>query len=186
MIKVNLLTEDIREDIEYSKKNRNQINNFYTLLLLLVFVVIASGVSFQFMRQSNDSYIAEVERTQKVINSYQPVVQKARNMEDKYNQIKSFKNKYIYWSNVDKLLEEKKVEDITLTSLELQNPKLTLAGWGKTKEDVANFQRNLRDSGMFWYVNIMSIESEKEDSTERENFSMSTSIKEELLKDENY
>ncbi len=157
MISINLLPEDIRENIGYSRKNGHLLRHIKLLSMLSLLIVVSFVVCAVFLRESNSFFQNKIAESTQTINSYNPVVSKAHKLEQDTKNIQKIKNSYKYWSKFNAYLNNNVPEGIFLDDVEQNEGKLRITGYAQSKNTVGLFRDALEKSGAFSGVNINSV-----------------------------
>ncbi len=157
MISINLLPEDIRENISYSRKNSHLIRHIKLISILSLLIVISFVLCAVFLKEDNSFFQDKIDASQTVINSYNPVVQKAQKLNQVASSIEKIKNNYQYWSKFDAYLGATVPEGIYLDTIEENQDMMKVTGFAKTKNDIGIFRDALEKTGVFKNVNLKNI-----------------------------
>jgi len=159
MIKINLLPEGIREDIEYAKKNRQTASYVYLSIILAILLVLAFGMSYFFLSRSNGYFIERLKENQESIAEYQQVSTEAKELEGRLSSINKIKGDYKYWSKFNALIWNLLPTDAYINTIEnsTDNDIIKITGFAKTKKAVGEFQKALEADAAFSIENIETI-----------------------------
>lgn len=182
MITINLLPEDLRENITFSKKNRKLVKTVKAVVVLCSLLLVSLIICGVFLFGSNSFFLSSISESEKTISNYQPIVDKAKLLKDKVKSAQKIKENYKYWSKFDYILGKNTPAGVYLATLNTQSDKITITGYTKTKNDVGIFRDALEKSGAFSSVNIDSIKETGDPVTQGANansFSMNMKIEKE-------
>lgn len=157
MITINLLPEELRENITFSKKNRKLLKTVKAVVIICLLVVVSLVICGVFLFGSNQFFLNNISESEKTISSYQPVVDEAKVLKDKVKSVQKIKGSYKYWTKFNYILGKNTPAGVYLATLNTQSDKITITGYAKTKNDVGIFRDALEKSGDFSEVNIDSI-----------------------------
>lgn len=187
MIKVNLLPEENKAEIEQAKKNLRLLRIFNKLLLLTFgTVLIIGGLGFYLQTKANSSSKTLSEK-EKSIDKYGNLEDEAKTVSDKLQTIKQISADSYKWSGV--LAEINKVvsSGVYLTGIKMDsNTKVRgqITGYAISKSNVASFQEAMENSEKFEFVDIESSQTQTDPASAqvRENFTISFTFAKGALK----
>lgn len=154
MITINLLPEDLRENIIFSKKNRSLIRLLKVVIILCILLLVSIVICGVFLITSNQFFLKEIKESNAIIEDYKPIIDSAKKMEEKTKSIEKIKSSYKYWTKFNYILGIDTPPGAYLATLETQEDKLKLTGYAKTKNDVGLLRDTMEQSGSFENVNI--------------------------------
>lgn len=196
MITINLLPEDIRENVAYSKKNRNLLKYIRIVIIVCLLFLSSFAVLYFFLFTSNNFFLKDIKESEAVIKKDQGVLDEAKAMKSRIKIIEKIKKDYKYWSKLDYILNRTTPVGIKTVSLEFDERnasttkestsnvnKMKLVGYAKTKNDVGIYRDALAQQSGFKTINIESIIEETPDAGGILNkFTISFTIEEATLK----
>ena len=157
MITINLLPAGFREELDYSKKNKQLLYYLYTLVALCLLLVASFILSDVFLKRSNSFFLNEIEASKRDISSYQSTLDDAKDLKARVNDLGKIKAGYMYWSKFDQVLLTLCPPGVYISSIETVSGNAKIVGYGKTKNDVALFQTLLAGYPGFSLVNLEGI-----------------------------
>lgn len=157
MININLLPEDLRENIIYSKRNKKMINYAKVVIILCLFVLASFVIFGVSLINSNNFFLKNIEESNQIVDKYQPVIQKKKKFEDKATSAQKIRDSYKYWSKFDYILWENTPTGLYLATVESQGDNLKVTGYSLNKSSIGMLRDALEKSGAFSQVNIESI-----------------------------
>lgn len=157
MITINLLPEDLKENISFSRKNKTTLRYLKVVVLLCLFALVAFLICGASLLNSNRFFLKEIDESSTVIDNYRPIVEEKKKIEDKAKSIDKIRLGYKYFTKFDLYLEKNTPEGIYLSTVETQNDTLKISGYAKVKNDIGLFRDALEDTDAFSNVNIDSI-----------------------------
>ncbi|MEK7447272.1 MAG: PilN domain-containing protein, partial [Patescibacteria group bacterium] len=176
MISVNLLPEEIRENISYSKKNIKTLAYVRMLIIFAALLISAFGVCFGFLLISNNYYLKSIKETETVIAGYKDNLNEAKTLQEKIKTIDKIKKDYKYWSKINYALSRVTPEGLYITDFVVeekskaaaantqqdQNTKenIKITGVAKDKEVVGIFRDSLESLEGLSQVTVVSIKQE--------------------------
>jgi len=179
MISVNLLPEEIRENIAYSKKNIKTLAYVRMLITFCILLIVSFGVCFSFQYMSNNFYLKSIKDTEKVIAGYKGDFNKAKSLQEKIKIIEKIKKDYKYWSKVNYALTRVTPEGLYISELTAEqkantantkttestdtNTNMKITGLSKEKTEVGMFRDSLENLEGFSKVTIVSIKQEADE-----------------------
>lgn len=179
MISVNLLPEEIRENIAYSKKNVKTLAYVRMLIIFCILLLVSFGVCFGFQLMSNNYYLKSIKETESIIAGYKGDFDEAKNLQERIKTIEGIKKNYKYWSKVNyaffrvtpeglyitELAVEEKVKSADAKTEEKPDAKtnIKITGLSKGKTEVGMFRDSLANLEGFSQVSIVSIKEEVDD-----------------------
>ena len=186
MININLLPEEIRDNIEYSKKNKRLLKYFRMLIIACFFFLISFAFLYIFLIKNNNFFLENIKKSEASINDYQDVLNDAQELNGKVKAIEDIKNNYRFWSKLNYTLNKVVPEGLYIEKLEPSdtsnlspsekdissndvNTKIKIIGFSKTKKDIGLFRDALASQNGFKSVNI---ELAKEVDPGKNNFSI--------------
>ncbi len=179
MITINLLPEELRENITFSKKNRKLLKIVKAGVILCGLLLISLVFCGVFLESSNRFFLASISESEKTISGYQPVVDEAKSLKDKVKIVQKIKGSYQYWSKFDYILSKNTPAGMYLSTLETQSGQLKITGFSKSKNDVGMFRDALEKSDAFSNVSVDSIKEVSDPGNQAStvnNFVMSMKI----------
>ncbi|RJO61876.1 hypothetical protein C4544_01645 [candidate division WS5 bacterium] len=186
MININLLPEEIRENIDYSKKNKKLLKYFRTLIVMCLLFLSAFIFFYVFLMQNNSYFLKKIKESEENISEYQGVFDEAKKLDEKVKAIEKIKDKYRFWSKLNYALNRTVPEGLYIQALEpldksllipneknivtqSDNIKMKITGYSKTKNDIGLFRDALSaQEGL----KIVNVETAKEDVPGKNNFSI--------------
>lgn len=179
MISVNLLPEDIRENIAYSKKNKKTLMYVRMLIVFCLLLVISFGVCFYFQYLTNNYYLKSIKETEVIIAGYKEDFDNAKKLQEKIKTIETIKKNYKYWSKVNYALSKITPEGLYISEITVEetvkaanakveeNPdakkNIKITGFSKGKNEVGIFRDSMENLDGFSMVGIASIKEERDD-----------------------
>lgn len=200
MININLLPEDIREDISYSKKNLKVLKYIRIILVLCILLLSSFVLLYVFLLSNNKFFLGNIKESEGSLAKYQDVFTDAQKLQGRINSIEKIKKDYNYWSKLNYIFSKTVPEGIYLTSVEFEDKSMTTVGNGnkgtptknnkiivngraKTKEDIGVFRDGLSSQSGFEMVNIESVkEDDQATSSAKNSFILSFILKDDVLK----
>ncbi len=157
MIQVNLLPEEIRENINFSKKNRKVLNLLKMISILCLFILAGFLIIGASLLSSSSFFKKAISESTDTLRSYQPSIDEKENIENKGVIVANIRKNYRYWTKFNYILAENTPQGIYLSTVANKNKTLQIEGYAKTKNDVGIFRDALGKSSAFSNVNIESI-----------------------------
>lgn len=160
MYSLNLLPPQIKQEINFSKKNAKIIKYLTTSLSVLVITLsLFVGLALAIYNEKN---IAELEKTsaRESIELKKEVQEKANDFSDRLSLIKKLKAARTDWNAILAALAENtptgiQIESVTFTTKEKTRAKIS--GFARSDQDVALFKDLLAEAEYFSYVDIESV-----------------------------
>lgn len=204
MITINLLPEDIRENIAYSKKNLNVLRYIRIVIIACLLFLSSFGILYYSLSSNNNFFLKNIKESEAIIKNDKVLLDDAKGMKDKIKVIEKIKKEYKYWSKLNYIFNRITPAGIKVSSLELEdksmttvedttkknatsgNSKMKLIGYAKTKNDVGIFRDIIAQQDGFKVVNIDNI---KEDNSSnagaaKNNFTISFVLEDSAIKKE--
>ncbi len=171
MININLLPEEIRNNIEYSKQNKQLLKYFRMLIIACLLFLISFAFLYVFLIKSNNFFLENIKKSEKSINGYQDVLGEAKKLNEKVQIVENIKKNYRFWSKLNYTLNRvvpaglyieklepsdgsKLLSAEKNTSSDNDNTKMKIMGFAKTKNDIGLFRDALASQDGFKTVNI--------------------------------
>lgn len=173
MITINLMPEKLKENIDYSKKNR-QAAKYFSVLILFGFLLAVSFITcFVFLKRTDVFYRENISDSEAVISGYNKTVQGAKNLKEKVDSIEKIKRDYKYWTGLNKIFMELSPASVYITILELEEDinvakkaktadsrsakKIKITGYSKDKKTVGLFRDALEGTDEIVKADIQSV-----------------------------
>lgn len=178
MITINLLPENIRDNILYSKKNRNVLKYIRRVIVVCLLFLSSFVILYFFLSSSNSFFLKDIKESEEVIKSNQDVLDNAKGMNNRLKIIEKIKKDYKYWSKLNYILNRITPAGVKVSSLEFEDKNMStaedpskkssasdknamkLVGYAKTKNDVGIFRDILARQDGFKMVNIDNIKED--------------------------
>ncbi len=157
MISINLLPEELRENIQFSKKNRKILNLLKVISMLCLFILAGYLIIGASLLSSDSFFKKAISESEDTIRSYQPSINEKENIENKGRIVSQIRTNYKFWTKFNYILAEYTPQGIYLSTVTNQNNKLAIEGYARTKNDVGVFRDALEKTPAFSNVNIESI-----------------------------
>jgi Tfp pilus assembly protein PilN len=160
MNKLNLLPTEIKDEINYAKKNTKLVRLLFISIGLL-FAILAFFVVLIFIIKNEES-IAGVEHNsaKRLVDQKNHIEKEANDLADRLTTIKKLKKERIDWSTILNKLDENTPADLQIQSIEISNSekkRAKITGAAKTNRDVVLFKDLLSSSKIFKFVDIETI-----------------------------
>lgn len=186
MININLLPEEIRENIDYSKKNKKLLKYFRTLIVMCLLFLSSFAFFYVFLTKNNNYFLEKIKESENNINEYKSVFDDAKKLDEKVKVIEKIKENYHFWSKLNYALNRTVPGGLYIETLEPldksllipseknivaknDNIKFKITGYSKTKNDIGLFRDALSDQEGLQIVNV---ETAKEDTPGKNGFSI--------------
>jgi Tfp pilus assembly protein PilN len=160
MIRLNLLPPNIKEDIDYAKKNAA----IYQLLVKFVagFIIMATTVGVVGYIVYSNKMIAEEEKavTKAQLESWTNTERDALDFANRLNLVDKIDGEKINWDHVFAEIASSTPANVRLVSYDFTNnakERVGLTGLAATNTDISTFRELLSKSSLFQYVDIESI-----------------------------
>jgi len=166
MITINLLPEDIRENIDFSRKNKKLIGHGKIVILLCFFTIVSFVICGAFLINSNQFFSKEISESSHIIDGYKPVIEQKKMVEENTKSIGKIRSGYEYFTKFNYILNQNTPEGVYLGTLETQDNTLKITGYAKAKNDIGIFRDALENADAFSNVNIESIKETDDPSNQ--------------------
>jgi len=158
MITINLLPEDIRENIVYSKKNRTVLKYIRILVIVCVLLIASFGILYFFLSSSNGFFLKNIEESEAAIQKDQGILDDAKGLKSRIKTIEKVKKDYIYWSKFNYIMRNSTPEGVFVSSLEFEDKNMSTADdpskkssiTDKNKLKLIGYAVTKNDVGIFW------------------------------------
>lgn len=186
MNKINLLPEDIKKDIEQSKRNKKVLSYLIRSAFLFVLVIGTTVGLYVYMHSQLGTYLSDIESKEIGIIKYGNLEDEARSLSERLTSIERIDAGSNTWSLVVAEIQEVMPSGAYLSSIKIDSDtktRNTISGIATNKSVVAALRDSLEDSDKFEYVDIESSNIVKDPETKREveNFVISFSLSAEAL-----
>jgi Tfp pilus assembly protein PilN len=180
-IYIDLLPRERKQEMKKSKIFRTIIRQEIRLLIpLFFFMVVLAAINFNLGIQ------AEAIEKASSFSQNQKEYQDLKLFEDSFKEVNAktsfasnLQQGHIYWSNIFQELENVIPEGVYLTDVSNRDYQLVIAGKAKTRDNLLEFQDNIKNSECFMNINMpLSNLVNKEDIV----FQMDFAIKKECFK----
>lgn len=154
---INLLSEDIREGISYSKKNHAIVSYLMLEVILGVLLVLSFLIAAYFLKSNNSFFLSERGKSQVVIDSYGELFSEAKSLEGRIQSAAQIKKGYNYWSKFNIALNRLTPASVFLGTVEKQESLIKISGYAQSKKDAVSYLDLLKASNLFGSVDVDSI-----------------------------
>ncbi len=184
MATINLLPQELKEGIYYSRKNIKAIRRLWLVLVFLLILVLVFFALYRLLSTDLSSVKKEVAYEEENIKSYGDLEKEAKKLSERLEIIGKIEDNYPYFSKILTEITSLMPPNSNLTSIEVfkdntQRAKIT--GLADTKRAVAIFREALENSPHFSYVDIETIVFDR-DRTQKEKFTIFLTIEKDGLK----
>jgi Tfp pilus assembly protein PilN len=160
MNRLNLLPPEMKEEINYAKKNTRLVSKL-TLMLSVCLVLIVFFVVLGIVLKEQEN-VAKVEKefSEKLVQDKSQVEKNASDLSDRLILIKKLKTERTDWDTIFKKISDNTPAGLQLQSIQVTNDaktRATISGIALSDRDVVLFKDLLSNSGLFKYVDIESI-----------------------------
>jgi Tfp pilus assembly protein PilN len=183
MYSLNLLPPEIKQEINYSKKNAKLVKYLGIslsafLIILALFVVLAMAVN-------NEKTMAETQKAsaQEIIEQNKEIEINANDLSERLKLIKKLKNGRTDWNAIFRSLADNTPTGVQLDSISFtlkEKTRAKITGFARSDRDIVLFKDLVNASEYFDYVDIENI-SEASDPTgggaETKSFAISLTLK---------
>jgi|GEM_PF-1391776 len=175
MITINLIPEDAKDNIEFSKKNLKMLKYVYALIFLAILLISSFAVCYIFLSRANTFFLAQVSESKATIEGYNDVLNKSKNLEERIKSTEKIKSNYKYWTNLNYILRSLSPNGIYLTTLvfedsasmskasrtaatqEKEPQNMTITGYAENKKTIGLFRDALESTDEIVTADIQSI-----------------------------
>ena len=187
MINVNLLPEEIKSEINQSKKNRIVLAILYKTLGIIFFTAIIFAFFYSYFNIELNNAKESYGFKEKSLKEYGSLQESAQKIAEKINTIKKIEASSNDWSGTIDEINNIVPAGIYLNSIKLDSSAKTrgqITGRATSKNEVATFRDNLEKSQKFQYVDIESSTTQIDplSKKEAENFTITLSLEKGALK----
>lgn len=159
MIRLNLLPDEIKKEIEFAKKNAKLLQYVYIIMAVLVcFVGLIFSLSFVLYTQKSTAQ-DQVSLAESQIEEQNTKLTQAQDLYKRLQVIKSIRSDSIDWQYVFS-----EIARVTPTNLQIQSftspsgsTKARLTGLADSEQSVVALKENMASSPLFSYIDIESI-----------------------------
>jgi len=202
MITINLLPEEIRENIVYSKKNLVVLKYIKVVIIACILFLSSFTILYFAISASNALFKKQMKESDVVIQKDQKFLDDAKSIQARTQIVEKIKKDYKYWSKLDYILnritpagikvsslefEDKNmstVADVTKKTTNTKNSKMKITGYSKTKNDVGLFRDILAAQNGFKMVNIDDIKEDNSVNGASNSFTISFILEDSAIKKE--
>lgn len=160
MIRLNLLPPEIKESIDYSKKNAS----LYQVLMKLAaaFVVMAAVVGVVGYVVYTNKEIAQEEKAvmEAELASWKDTQTDAKDFSDRLNLVDKIQGEELNWELIFSELANSTPANVKLASYDFTSnstTRVSLTGYAISNSDIGTFRELLSKSKLFQYVDIESV-----------------------------
>lgn len=182
MSNVNLLPQNIKEEIEQSKKNLRARSYLIKTSFMLIILIVGVAGTYFYLSGVEKRLTEQVKSKEKEINQLGAIEGESRLLSERLEVItKIIKNETNYWSGTLEEIKKVMPKGAYLTSVSLSPDNKTrgrITGFAASKNVVAGLRDNMSDSKKFEYVDIESSTRNEDTNTGRvsENFVITFSL----------
>ncbi len=160
MIRLNLLPENIREEIDYAKSNYKITQNFMRVIsIFLVLFVFQAVLAFVLIREeSNAKVVRDQAKAQN--EKWSELETEAKDFSSRLTLINKLEKENINWIKVFTALSDAMPYNVMLDSIEFQadtSADIRISGRALSDADVGLFRKLLVDEGYFEFADIEKI-----------------------------
>lgn len=179
MLTINLLPEDLRDNIIFSKKNRKVLGLLKVVIILCLLVIVSFFIIGASLINSNSFFVKEIAESNEVIDGYKPVIDEKKKIENKANSIEKIRSSYKYFSKFNYIMGKSTPMGVYISTLETQNDTLKIMGFAKTKNDIGIFRDTLEQTDAFSDVRVESVKEATDpakEGTTANNFTINANM----------
>ena len=162
MIRLNLLPPEIKEDINYAKKNAalNQL----LLKLVAIFVIMGAVVGVVGYIVYKNEQIAQEEKAvaEAQLASWKTTETDAKDFADRLNLVDKLRGEKLDWAIIFAEIAKSTPANVKLSTYDFSNnakDRVNLTGFAIANADIGTFRELLSKSKLFQYVDIESVAS---------------------------
>lgn len=186
MINVNLLPDEIKQEIEQTKKNAQVLSLLGRFsLFFLIYLLILTGFFFYLNGEVKKSNLELGER-EAAMSKYNTLEEKSRRIADRINTVKKIDNASFRWSGLIEEMGNVVPGGVYLNSVKIDpagKGRNQLTGYARSKQEVAALRDSMEKSSRFRYVDIeRSSSGTGANDNSQESFTISFSLERDALK----
>ncbi len=160
MNRLNLLPPEIKEEINYAKKNAKLVSRLTLILSICIAMIVFFVVLAIIIRDQENIAKAEKEFAEKLVQDKAPVEQKSSDIAIRLALIKKLKTQRTDWEEIFQKISANTPAGLQLQSIEMTNnekTRATISGMALSDRDIVLFKDLLSGTDAFKYVDIESI-----------------------------
>jgi Tfp pilus assembly protein PilN len=160
MIRLNLLPPNMKENIEYGKKNAAIFQLLIKLIAGFVVMVAVVGLVGYVVYMNQKVATEEKETAEAQLASWKTTERDAKDFANRLNLVDKIRGEKIDWPLVFSELAKSVPANVKLTSYDFTNNKVErvdLSGFAISNTDIGTFREILSKSNLFQYVDIESV-----------------------------
>ncbi len=160
MNNLNLLPPEIKDEINFAKKNAKLISTLTIFLSVCIVIFTFFLVIVIVIMEQNNVAIIEKEFSAKLVSDKALIEKKAGDLSKRLTLISKLKNNRTDWDNILKKITDSTPVGLQLQSIQITNNEKTrtiISGIATSDKDIVLFKDLLAASDYFKYVDIESI-----------------------------
>ncbi|MDD3678707.1 MAG: PilN domain-containing protein [Patescibacteria group bacterium] len=186
MSSINLLPNNIKAEIEQTKKNKKTVGYLLKSIAITLLIVAASALTFIYQKNILLEFKRDVDEKTKASQNFGDLESRAASFSERINTITKILKDINHWTGVLEEIKKITPSDASLSTVSIDADKTSrgkITGFAKTKNIVATLRSAMENSDKFDYVDIESsnIVVNPESGKEVENFVITFSLSREAL-----
>lgn len=186
MNRINLLPNEVKSDIEQSKRNKKVLSYLLRSIFVLLLILAATVALHFYINSELSGYLTDIAEKEQSVLKYGSLETDAKNLSERLVSIEKIDASSNTWSPVIAEIQEAMPSGAYLSSVEIDSEtktRNTIAGIASNKSVVAALRDSLEESDKFEYVDIESsnLVTDPNSGKEVENFVISFSLSAEAL-----
>lgn len=187
MSRINLLPYEIKEEINFSRRNKVIFNIFLTVIFSVLSLSAFSLYAYKYLGAKLANIETSTQQKELSIAGYGDLEKEAKNLNDRLTSYKKIDKEKVYWSKALSIIGENTPGNIYLTTIKANADNKTrgvITGNAENKLDIASFINSLKESGIFKGIDIemVNVIADPFAARETNNFTINFSLDLDKLK----